>query len=312
MSPYQRQTAEQTELLASAKAPEARAAAAEALGYLRNYGAADALARALGDSEALVRREAALALAFCGAREHLRPLARALDDSDWVVRQSAWVALTNLTGMEWPFDALAAPAVRSAQVRRWHDWMAQMPAGRAPAEVLALIEPAARASTQNLALGAAVAVSTLYKGPPEALTDGAFGPAFWQTKNVEFPQHCTIDLGAVRTIGSVVVQQYGAGFCMTEYTVEVSADGRRFEEVERSQTKSPPRLVVSFPPRPARYVRVTSYATERSTYPTTFRELEVYERAPPDVGDNEALFYGAERGMRALGALGGVGGAEPI
>ncbi|MHC4733611.1 MAG: HEAT repeat domain-containing protein, partial [Planctomycetota bacterium] len=101
--PYDRQTAEQIELLKSATAPQTRSAAAEALGYLRNYDAADALARALGDPATIVRREAAVSLGFCGTRQHINSLIAVLDDPDWVTRQSAWVALTNLTGMEWPF-----------------------------------------------------------------------------------------------------------------------------------------------------------------------------------------------------------------
>ena len=165
-SPHHRQTTEQVELLTSARTPNARAAAAEALGYLRNYSAADALAKALGDDSALVRREAAMALGFCGGRSHLQPLTEMLEDSDWTVRQSAWVALTNLTAMEWPFDALTVPDLRSQQARRWRDWIAKIPADQPPKDVLDLIAPAARIAIDNLAIGAKVAVSTIYKGPP--------------------------------------------------------------------------------------------------------------------------------------------------
>lgn len=309
-SPHHRQTTEQVELLTSARTPNARAAAAEALGYLRNYSAADALAKALGDDSALVRREAAMALGFCGGRSHLQPLTEMLEDSDWTVRQSAWVALTNLTAMEWPFDALTVPDLRSQQARRWRDWIAKIPADQPPKDVLDLIAPAARIAIDNLAIGAKVAVSTIYKGPPEALTDGALGSEFWQTKNVSFPQNCTIDLGDLKQIGCVVVQQYGPGFCMTDYALELGSDGKTFKEVRRTKKKSPVRLVISFPAQKARYVRIISHRTEQATYPTTFREVEVYARPPTSVGDDDDLFYNAERGMRALGALGGS--AEPI
>ncbi|MHC4740282.1 MAG: HEAT repeat domain-containing protein [Planctomycetota bacterium] len=305
LSPYQLQTAEQLERLASAEAAHDRAAAAEALGYLRNYSAADALAKAREDRSAIVRREAAMALGFCGGRDHVQTLAENLEDSDWTVRQSAWVALTNLTGMEWPFDALAEPEVRSGQARRWRQWVAEMPADGMPREVLDLIAPAARISIDNLALAAKVVVSSIYKGPPEALTDGSFGPLFWQTKNVKFPQHCTIDMGKLKQIGCIVVQQYGPGFCMTDYKVETSIDGKTFEQVARSKKKTPPRLIVKFPVREARFVRITSFATERALYPTTFREVEAYLSAPPEGPDNEEIYYQAERGMRAIGALGG-------
>jgi hypothetical protein len=80
--PYARQTAEQINLLKSAKDPQTRAAAAEALGHLRNYDASDALAKALGDSAPIVRREAAVSLGFCGTRQQINSLMTVLDDPD--------------------------------------------------------------------------------------------------------------------------------------------------------------------------------------------------------------------------------------
>lgn len=79
-----------------------RSAAAEKLGFLRAYEAADELSKAMGDSSVDARRNACLSLGWCGGREQLPVLLKALDDSDWSVRQAAWVALTNLTGMEFP------------------------------------------------------------------------------------------------------------------------------------------------------------------------------------------------------------------
>ncbi len=121
MNPYDSQVADKTEQLKTGTSKE-RALAAEALGYLRAYSSADALAEALGDDSAEVRREAATALAWCGARSEVAPLLDLLDDSDWVVRQAAWVALTNLTGMEWPYDALGEDGERRGQVDVWRKW----------------------------------------------------------------------------------------------------------------------------------------------------------------------------------------------
>ena len=326
--PYDRQVAEQVGRLRAQDAA-VRAGAAEALGFLRTTRAAPALRQVLGDGAATVRREAAMALAWCGGRDDAPALLAALGDADWTVRQAAWVALTNLTGMEWPFDALAASAVRAEQAGRWRDGWAAMPADRAPAEVLALLPagsdapaalPPIGGDRANLARGCRVEASTAYKGPPGVLTDGrADRSAYWQTKNVPFPQHCTVDLGRVATIGCVVVQQYGPRFCMADAAVAVSADGQAWTDVYRRKALTPPRLVVTFAPREARYVRITSYAAENATYPTTFLEIEVTPKSPPAAPpeapasepDDPAL-HRTERGLRALGALGGPGAAERV
>jgi hypothetical protein len=52
----------------------------------------------------------------------VKALLKTLDDSDWVVRQAAWVSLTNLTGMELPYDALAEDSERRRQVAVWRKW----------------------------------------------------------------------------------------------------------------------------------------------------------------------------------------------
>ena len=140
-NPFDCQVAEQVRKL-NAKSATVRAGAAEALTYYRAYSAADALARALRDVSPLVRREAAMSLAWCGGRSEIDPLLDALEDRDWVVRQAAWVSLTNLTGMEWPFDALADRETRDSQVSAWKRWWTQAPTDRTLVEVVALVESA--------------------------------------------------------------------------------------------------------------------------------------------------------------------------
>ncbi len=119
--------------------PLARARAAEALGYIRYYPAESSLLAALADDEARVRREAALALAWCGGRLALPSLLDSMGDPDWTVRQSAWVALTNITGMEFAFDSLASEDERSAQKGIWRLWLADLPQGGLPAELIAML-----------------------------------------------------------------------------------------------------------------------------------------------------------------------------
>jgi HEAT repeat protein len=303
--PYERQIHEHRAQL-RAQEPDARARAAEALGFLRAYPAADALALTLADESPAVRRNAALALAWCGGRAQVPALLAALDDVDWSVRQSAWVALTNLTGMEWPFDAMAAPAARAAQTARWRTWWSEVPADQPPREVLDLVH--SRRGAGNLASGCAVTASSVYKGPAGAVTDG--DPAtFWQTKQTSFPQHCDLDLGKAVSVGCVVVEQYGLGYCMTDVSVSTRLDGGTFSEVRRWRTNAARRLVLAFPPREARYIRITAHAGENPLYPTTFREVGVFAGAP-DAALAEA--GRVERGARALGALGGAGATESV
>ena len=196
VNPYDLQVQDQ---LTRLKSPDAnvRAGAAESLGYLRGYEASDALVSALADSNAAVRREAAMSLAWCGDRSSISALIEALDDGDWTVRQGAWVSLTNLTGMEFEFDGLAEQSVRRGQVLRWRRWWSTVPAGDAPHEVYQTLEDLSFIEQGNFAIGCSVDASTTYRGPASLLTDGDLGGAYWQTKNVAFPQHCTVDLGAV-------------------------------------------------------------------------------------------------------------------
>jgi len=328
--PHGRQVAQRTAALRSAEVSTA-AAAAEALGFLRAYGAADALAEAARHAAASVRREAVMALGYCGGRKHVGVLLAALDDSDWTVRQGAHVALTNVTGMTLPFNGLAGSAERRARAAAWRAWWANVPADRPPAELLAalganaaprpLLPAPPKGGPVNLALGRPARLSSTYKGRPAVLTDGRSTGGFWQTKNVPFPQHCTVDLGKGVAVGCVVVDQYdNAGMHMRDYAISVSDDGKQFVEVLRRKGATPLRLVATFTPRTTRYVRITSYATGNRTYPTTWHEVGVYAKtapatprrlkAPPaaPAGDDHRI----ERALRALGALGGHGAADAV
>lgn len=99
-----------------------RVDAIEALGYMRAYDACEALMAAMSDKSALIRREAAMSLAWCGDRRAVDVLLDALNDGDWVVRQASSVSLNNLTAMEFKFDSLAKKNARKAQAKAWRKW----------------------------------------------------------------------------------------------------------------------------------------------------------------------------------------------
>ncbi len=283
-----------------------RAGAAEALGFLRANAAEAALIGQLADDAAEVRRQAAMALGWCGRRNAVPPLLSALDENDWLTRQGAHVALTNLTGMEFPFDSTASTAKRRDQVEVWRRWWATVLADRPPREVLDLL------AGPKTPAGGAVAASSTYKGPAGVLLDGQIGPEYWQTKNVPFPQWCTVDLGKPKEIARVVVHQYGPGFVMTEYDVATSLDNQRFDVVKRHRGDTPVDLIVDFSPRLARFVRITSYAAKNPIYPTTFFEIDVDNELRHKVAAGDAIRWRQERGLRALGALGGGGATQAI
>ena len=137
-NPYELQVSEQIEKLQSTD-PWIRAGAAEALGYLRSYGSAQALVKALSDNSALVRREAAVSLAWCSGRSEVTHLLAGLYDEEWIVAQSSWASLTNITGMEFPFDALADQKIKDQHAEAWYKWWASIPGKTTPKEVLELV-----------------------------------------------------------------------------------------------------------------------------------------------------------------------------
>jgi HEAT repeat protein len=307
--PYDAQVAENVARL-GADSPLVRAAGAEALGFLRAYSAEGPLIERLDDPAVEARRQAAMALAWCGGRLSVPRLLKSLDDEDWVVRQAAHVSLTNLTGMEFPFTSTASISVRRSQAKAWRDWWATVPSDRPPKEVFELL-----VGYENLAGGGSAAVSTTYKGPPDVLLDGHIGPAYWQTKNVEPPQWCTVDLDRTRDIDRVVIHQYSDRFVMTEYELATSLDNKTFDVVKRAGGRTPVELVVEFPPREARYVRVTSFGSVNPTYPSTFFEIEISGGGQSKAGKvefDEPVEWRFERGLRALGALDGQGATEAI
>jgi len=327
--PYEHQVAQNAARLKS-DSSTVRARAAEALGFLRAYAAEAALIERLRDDRsASVRCKAALSLGWCGGRKAVPPLLAALDDRDWQTAQAAHVALTNLTGMEFPFDAAGPSDKRTSQARRWRDWWAAVSPDQPPGDVLDLLGgdevlarpvvlPAARPDSPTL--GKPVTASTTYRGPPGVLTDGYVGPLYWQTKFVDPPQSCTVDLGQPVDVHRVIVHQYGPQFVMTSYEVAVSLDGQSFDAVERRDGESSVTLVVDFPKREVRFIRITSFGSKNPTYPTTFFEIEInrqtaVQRSPEQSTasrEQELKAWREERGLRALGALGGRGATAAV
>ena len=298
---------ERNTILLQEGSPSDRAVAAERLGFLRAYSAESALLSALHDDAKPVRRQAAMALAWCGSRKSVSPLIETLADDDWFTAQAAHGALVNLTGMEFPFDAAADENEKAAAIERWRTWWRGVPQDAVPAAALDLLK-----GPQPWNGRPRLIPSTTYRGPVEVLLDGRIGPQYWQTKNVPFPQSLTIDLGRVEPVESLVVHQYGEEYVMSDYEVSVSDDGKTFESIRREKGNSPVRLDIPLEGRKTRFLRITSFNSAKPVYPTTFFEIEVNgPNRPPAVLDVAAR-YRYERGLRALGSLGGKGAAEKV
>jgi HEAT repeat protein len=315
LDPYQRQAVER---MANLKADDDadRQRAAEALGYLRYAPAAPALQLALTDPASAVRREAALALAWCGGRAALPPLCTALQDQDWSVRQAAWVALTNLTGMDFAFDALADRRMRNQQSAVWRQWVSELPAESVPPDVLALLGDLPKDPPTNDAAGRPVEVSSCYIGggvlgqtsDPASITDGSL-KTLWMTKDVDFPQSCTIDLGEGVQVGRVIIHQHPP-FAMTEYSIELAVEPDEFIQVAHRAQAPSTTQTVSFEPRPARYLRINSLASRNPTYPTALLQVETRRQAAP--AGSEQRDHQIERALRSLGTLGGADAVEHV
>ena len=286
-----------------------RARSAEALGFMRSYGSEPVLLVALTDPSAWVRREAALALAWCGSTAAVDLLAEGLSDRDGLVRRNAWTALCNITAYAGETASLSSVAQRrrlAQEVRHACRGLRERGLPRRLSTVLTL------RGERNLASGCEVKASTTYKGPPGVLTDGAPSGVYWQTKNVPFPQSCTVDLGQVQAIAQVVVHQYGPAFVMSSYSLSTSVDDATYGTVTEDDKATPVELCITFPQRKARYVRITSRDSVRRLYPTTFFEIEVFARSRPEGDVLSTTAREQLRAVRALGALGGSAAAETL
>ncbi|MEP3481004.1 MAG: chitobiase/beta-hexosaminidase C-terminal domain-containing protein [Fuerstiella sp.] len=138
---------------------------------------------------------------------------------------------------------------------------------------------------ENLALGKPVS-SSVTSGPPfsvERVTDAGTGnldfylgyPAVSESLKV------TIDLEAVRKVNSVTVVAYTNSRSYEKYTVEVSIDGKTFEEVgSRLQKPKQPAASVEhiFAARDVRFVRIVSEGNKGYVFDLFSKIVEVQVR----------------------------------
>jgi hypothetical protein len=137
---------------------------------------------------------------------------------------------------------------------------------------------------ENLARAKSVTASSTSKhgGPADAAVDGDPNTMWWSDKDETDPQWFMVDLGSQETIGGVTAAWWKA--YAKSYTVEVSADSKKWREVGTVKGKRNyfgDMDILRFDPTPARYVRL--HCTERSVtwQAYTVYELAVYEAITP-------------------------------
>ena len=141
----------------------------------------------------------------------------------------------------------------------------------------------------NLALGKPVTSSAL-SGPPFStgrLTDGG-------THNLGFylgypaeptPIRVTVDLQSTKMVSRIVVYAYSISNSAEKYSVEVSVDGKAFEQVgshqerpEKANRPSPQAAVpveYKFPPRDVRYIRIVTNGNKGYVFDSFSKLVEI-------------------------------------
>ena len=150
----------------------------------------------------------------------------------------------------------------------------------------------------NLALGKSVTVSgDRYPDHPASLiTDGITGDprAYWY--GARNPQSVTIDLGAVETVGNVVVYSSWDQGLGDKFTIELSTDGASFTKAfdfsNNSAAATSSGYSCEFTPRDARYVRINVLGNSGGWADgdkARLVEVKVYGDEPGDKPVNVAL-----------------------
>jgi len=92
------------------------------LGETKDLAVVPHLVPKLRDEDLFVRMATARMLEDLGAKAAVGDLIEALEDEQSPVREAAFVALRGLTGEDFGFEPVAAPAERAKKVKLWREW----------------------------------------------------------------------------------------------------------------------------------------------------------------------------------------------
>jgi hypothetical protein len=134
---------------------------------------------------------------------------------------------------------------------------------------------ASMVNTDLAHFGTATASSSEAGSPPAAAIDGNGGSA-WVSGSAGNGETFTVDLGAAKRIDQVKASWTGA--FSADYTVQVSADGKKFTDVGRNGGTGAGDVVTAFAPTTARYVRLVIHGYAAGTTKVGLGSLEVRDQ----------------------------------
>ena len=136
---------------------------------------------------------------------------------------------------------------------------------------------AAQTKMPNLALNCPAGASSVENQNllPEFAVDGKTKTR-WSSAHRDDPQWFKVDLGAVKTVGRVVILWENSA--ALDYKIQLSSDGENWIDAIHKNDGKGGEENLSFSPQPARFVRFTGQFRIQQYGGYSFREFQVFEK----------------------------------
>lgn len=136
---------------------------------------------------------------------------------------------------------------------------------------------AAQTKMPNLALNGPAEASSVENQNllPEFAVDGKTKTR-WSSAHRDDPQWFKVDLGAVKTVGRVVILWENSA--ALDYKIQLSSDGENWIDAIHKNDGKGGEENLSFSPQPARFVRFTGQFRIQQYSGYSFREFQVFEK----------------------------------
>lgn len=136
---------------------------------------------------------------------------------------------------------------------------------------------AAQTKMPNLALNGPAEASSVENQNllPEFAVDGKTKTR-WSSAHRDDPQWFKVDLGAVKTVGLVVILWENSA--ALDYKIQLSSDGENWIDAIHKNDGKGGEENLSFSPQPARFVRFTGQFRIQQYGGYSFREFQVFEK----------------------------------
>ena len=136
---------------------------------------------------------------------------------------------------------------------------------------------AAQTKMPNLALNCPAEANSVENQNllPEFAVDGKTKTR-WSSAHRDDPQWFKVDLGAVKTVGRVVILWENSA--ALDYKIQLSSDGENWIDAIHKNDGKGGEENLSFSPQPARFVRFTGQFRIQQYGGYSFREFQVFEK----------------------------------